>query len=112
MLIPSVHKIEQELVALQSHCTELDTANRAWELFYKDQINLLKDTLKDYVNFDDDSQGFDQIIQLVVEQFQEEERIKQNIQLGKYITYIFKLCSKNIYTNTGIILASSENINV
>ncbi|CAF3904832.1 unnamed protein product, partial [Rotaria sp. Silwood1] len=72
--------IEQELMVLQNQCTELDAANRAWQLFFDNQINLLKDRLKDYIHFDN-NENFDQIIQLIVIKFQQQKQFNENISL-------------------------------
>ncbi|CAF1445487.1 unnamed protein product, partial [Rotaria sordida] len=74
------NKIEDELTILQNQCTELDAANRAWQLFYDNQIDLLKDKLKDYINFNH-NENFDQIIQLIVVQFEQQKQFNENISL-------------------------------
>ena len=58
-------------MSLQNQCAQLDTANRAWQTFYDQQINSLKETFKNHVQLSDDP-NFEQIIQSVV------------AQLGKY----------------------------
>ncbi|CAF4949422.1 unnamed protein product, partial [Rotaria sp. Silwood1] len=72
--------IEQELMVLQNQCTELDAANRAWQLFFDNQTNLLKDSLKDYIHFDN-NENFDQISQLIIIKFQQQKQFNENISL-------------------------------
>ncbi|CAF2189339.1 unnamed protein product, partial [Rotaria magnacalcarata] len=75
-----VNQFVQELNALQNQCTQLDIANRAWQLFYDNQIALLKDKFNDYINIDN-NQSFDQIIQLIATQFEQQKQFNENIQL-------------------------------
>lgn len=62
-------KFQQDLVDLQNQCTQLDTANRAWQIFYGNQINLLKDKFKDFIQFDDNL-NFEDIIQLIASELE------------------------------------------
>ncbi len=56
---------DRDLALLQSQCTQLDNANRAWQTFYDNQIDLLKTKFEDYIQFDDNI-SFEQIIELIV----------------------------------------------
>ncbi len=56
---------DRDLALLQSQCTQLDNANRAWQTFYDNQIDLLKTKFQDYIQFDDNL-NFEQIIELIV----------------------------------------------
>ncbi|CAF3326714.1 unnamed protein product, partial [Rotaria socialis] len=76
-----VNQLAQELNALQNHCTQLDIANRTWQLFYDNQIDLLKEKFNIYINIDN-NQSFDQIIQLIAMQFEQQKQFNENIQLG------------------------------
>lgn len=67
-------------MTLQAQCTELDAANQAWQLFCDNQVNLLKDKLKDYMNLD--NQSFDQIVELIVAQFEQQKQLVERISLG------------------------------
>jgi hypothetical protein len=60
----------------------LNNANRAWQLFYDNQIDLLKNQLKDFIHFDHEL-SFDQIIQLIITRFEQQNKSNENIQLGK-----------------------------
>ncbi|CAF3364647.1 unnamed protein product, partial [Rotaria sp. Silwood2] len=74
------NKIEQELIDLQNHCTKLDAANHTLQLSLDNQINLLKNKLKDYIKFDN-HENFDRIVQLIVLQFQEQKQFNENTLL-------------------------------
>ncbi len=56
---------DRDLALLQSQCTQLDSANRAWQTFYDNQIDLLKTKFREYIQFDDNL-NFEQIIELIV----------------------------------------------
>ncbi|CAF3671069.1 unnamed protein product [Adineta steineri] len=73
-------KLKQDFLLLQNQCTQLDTANRAWQLFYSEQINVIKNKLKDYMNFDSDA-TFDQIIQLITEELQKQNRLNDSQEI-------------------------------
>ncbi len=55
---------EANLVLLQNQYAQLENANRAWQTFYDNQIDLLKNKFQDYIQFDDNP-DFEQIIQLI-----------------------------------------------
>lgn len=65
----SIDLDQENYLFLQSQCTQLDTANRAWQQFYDNQLNLIRDQLKDYVEFDPKS-DFTQMIQTIASQLQ------------------------------------------
>lgn len=66
---------------MQSQCEQLDTANRAWQQFYDNQLNLIRDPLKDYVEFDPKS-DFTQMIQTIAAQLQtNHQRSGENLSL-------------------------------
>lgn len=62
--------IKQDYIYLQNQCTQLDNANKAWQIFYQNQIDLIKNQFKDYFNLND-IYDFNQIIQIILKQFQE-----------------------------------------
>ncbi len=63
---------EQNLALLQNQYTQLDNANRAWQIFYDNQIDLLKTKFQDYIQLDDNP-NFEQIIQLIVTKLGKQE---------------------------------------
>jgi len=63
-------QIKQDYILLQNQCTQLDQANRAWQLFYENQIDLIRNQFKDYLDFDKNL-DFNQIIQIIVSEFHE-----------------------------------------
>ncbi|UJR33572.1 hypothetical protein I4U23_021010 [Adineta vaga] len=72
-------KMKEDLVLLQNQCGELDSANRAWQLFYNQQIDVVKNKLKDYISFNDNS-TFDEIIQIIVDEFEQISQFTDNSQ--------------------------------
>jgi len=70
-------QIKQNYILLQNQCTQLDNANRAWQQFYDNQMEMIKNQFKDYLDFDKNL-NFDQIIQMIASEFQ-----KQNSPSGK-----------------------------
>ena len=76
------NKLKQDYILLKTQCTELDNANRAWQQFYQNQIDLLKNQLKDYLDFDQNL-NFDQIIQIIAVELEQKKQLKGNIPLGK-----------------------------
>ena len=59
---------------MQSQCEQLDTANQAWQQFYDNQLNLIRDQLKDHVEFDPKS-DFTQMIQTIASQLETNHQI-------------------------------------
>ena len=57
-------EVEQDLTLLQGQCTQLESANQAWQTFYEDQIDLLKEKFQNHIQFDENP-DFEQIIQLI-----------------------------------------------
>lgn len=58
---------QENFLFLQNQCAQLDNANRAWQQFYDNQLDFLREQLKDHIHFEEDS-DFNQIIQNVVAQ--------------------------------------------
>ena len=54
----------EEIILLQTQCTQLDTANQAWQQFYDNQLNFLRNQFKDYLDLEKDT-NFDQIIRKI-----------------------------------------------
>ena len=48
-------EVEQDLTLLQGQCTQLESANQAWQTFYEDQIDLLKEKFQNHIQFDEKS---------------------------------------------------------
>jgi len=67
---------------LQNQCTQLDIANRAWQLFYDNQMDLLTNKFKDYFNFDNND-NFDQIIEMIATEFYQQNQLKNKIPSGR-----------------------------
>ncbi|CAF4691400.1 unnamed protein product, partial [Rotaria sp. Silwood2] len=75
-------QLTQDYILLENQYTQLDNANRAWQQFYDNQIDLLKNKFKDYLVFDENL-NFDQIIQIIATKFDEQKHLKTNISSGK-----------------------------
>ncbi|CAF3430630.1 unnamed protein product, partial [Rotaria sp. Silwood2] len=71
-------QLTQDYILLENQYTQLDNANRAWQQFYDNQIDLLKNKFKDYLVFDENL-NFDQIIQIIATKFDEQKHLKTNI---------------------------------
>lgn len=74
--------MKEDLVVLQNQCTELDNANRAWQSFYDQQIEIVKNKLQEYISFTDNS-TFDEMIQLIVDEFEQITQLTDNSHSGK-----------------------------
>ncbi|CAF1066100.1 unnamed protein product [Adineta ricciae] len=72
-------KMKEDLVVLQNQCTELDNANRAWQSFYDQQIEIVKNKLQEYISFTENS-TFDEMIQLIVDEFEQMTQLTDNSQ--------------------------------
>ena len=70
-----------DYTALQNQCTQLDAANRAWQLFYDNQMDLLRNKFQDSFNFDQ-NENFEQIIEIIVEKLDQERQKKDSAQTG------------------------------
>lgn len=49
-------------------------------------MDLLKDKFKDYINIDNSS-SFEEIIQSIVVQLEQQKQLNENVPLGKYHTF-------------------------
>ncbi|UJR13672.1 hypothetical protein I4U23_000684, partial [Adineta vaga] len=67
-----------DYVTLQKQCTELDIANRAWQLFHDNQMELLKNKFEDYFNFDQ-NENFEQIIEIVADKLDQQKQLNHSI---------------------------------
>lgn len=74
-------QLRQDYILLQNQCTQLDIANRTWQLFYDNQMNLLKNKFKDYFEFDNND-TFDQMIDMIATEFEQQNQLKDNIPSG------------------------------
>ena len=68
-------QVQENFLFLQNQCAQLDDANRAWQQFYDNQLDFLREQLKDYIHFEADS-TFNQIIQTIVVQLQKTHPIE------------------------------------
>jgi hypothetical protein len=75
-------QLKQDYILLQNQCTQLDNANQAWQQFYANQMDLLKNKFKDYLDFGDDS-NFDHIIQMIATELEQKYQLKENPHSGK-----------------------------
>ncbi|CAF1477950.1 unnamed protein product, partial [Rotaria sordida] len=72
------NQLKQDYILLENQYIQLDNANQAWQQFYDNQIDLLKNKFKDYFDFDKNL-NFDQIIQIIATKFDEQNYTKTNI---------------------------------
>ncbi|CAF1495089.1 unnamed protein product, partial [Rotaria sp. Silwood1] len=72
-------QLQQDYILLENQCIQLDNANRAWQQFYDNQIDLLKNKFKDHLDFHKNL-DFDQILQIIATKLDEQNnRMKINI---------------------------------
>ncbi len=74
-------QLQEENLVLQNQCTQFDNANRAWQQFYDNQLNFLKNQFKDYLDFDKDL-NFDQIIRTIATELEKQIHSSGKIQLN------------------------------
>lgn len=67
---PITDEIQQDYILLKNQYTQLDNANRSWQQFYENQIDLIKNQFKDYIDFGQNL-DFNQIIQTIATEFQQ-----------------------------------------
>ncbi|CAF3466351.1 unnamed protein product [Rotaria sp. Silwood2] len=82
-------QLTQDYILLENQYTQLDNANRAWQQFYDNQIDLLKNKFKDYLDFDENL-NFDQIIQIIATKLDEQKHLKTNIPSDDRIYRVIK----------------------
>ncbi|CAF0953552.1 unnamed protein product [Adineta ricciae] len=80
-------QLKADYTALQNQCTQLDAANRAWQLFYDNQMDLLRNKFQDSFNFDQ-NENFEQIIEIIVEKLDQERQKKDSVQSDSQINAI------------------------
>ncbi|CAF5061045.1 unnamed protein product, partial [Rotaria sp. Silwood1] len=64
-------QLQQDYILLENQCIQLDNANRAWQQFYDNQIDLLKNKFKDHLDFHKNL-DFDQILQIIATKLDEQ----------------------------------------
>ncbi|CAF0830686.1 unnamed protein product [Adineta ricciae] len=80
-------QLKADYTALQNQCTQLDAANRAWQLFYDNQMDLLRNRFQDSFNFDQ-NENFEQIIEIIAEKLDQERQKKDSVQSDSQINAI------------------------
>jgi hypothetical protein len=80
-----VRQLRTDLVSLTTQCAQLDEANRAWQQFHQNQLEIFRNKLQDWILFDDNS-NLEQIAQQVIVQLDQLANSRENqSQLGMKI---------------------------
>jgi len=69
---------------LTVQCAQLDEANRAWQQFHQNQLEIFRNKLQDWILLDENS-TLEQIAQQIVTQL---DQLANNNQLGNQICFI------------------------
>jgi chromosome segregation ATPase len=107
---PTINEHEQELqqlrqniASLTNQCTQLDEANRAWQLYQQTQLDNFTNTIHNYLPIDQTS-SLDQVAQQIVNHISNEredftqryhslEKVNNDLQSSKiYINDLICLC--------------------
>ncbi len=74
-----VQQLRTQLSDLKTECTQLAEANRAWQEYHENQLNLFRKNLEDWI-FLDENTTLEQIGQQIINQFDQLGRNKQSEQ--------------------------------
>jgi hypothetical protein len=85
-----VQQLRTELSALTAQCAQLDEANRAWQQYHQNQLELFRKNLEDWIFLDENS-TLEQIGQQIINQLDQLGRLKQNDQQSGMNTSINSL---------------------
>ncbi|CAF1419944.1 unnamed protein product, partial [Adineta steineri] len=100
-------QFQQEYILLKNQCTQLDIANRSWQLFYDNQIELLKNKFKNYFDFDQNN-NFDQIIDIIAKEF---EQLKETIP-SDYNAQMYQEKFQEKEDNGSVEIKKSHNVDI
>ena len=68
-----LQQLRQNITLLTQQCTQLDEANRAWQLYQQTQLDTFKQTMHDFIPIDD-TLSFEQAAQQITHQITKERQ--------------------------------------
>lgn len=84
-----IHQLRAELSASSAHCLQLEEANRAWQQFHQNQLDMFRSKLQHLLPMDE-SFTLDQLAQQIIDYLELLERNKENqSQFGKKLLIFF-----------------------
>jgi hypothetical protein len=81
LLIDLDDQLRADYVMLQNQCAQLDMANRAWQLFYDNQMELLRTKFQNSLLFDQND-NFEQIIETIAQKLDRQRQTEENLSSG------------------------------
>ncbi len=64
-----IHQLQTNLTLLTTQCSQLDEANRTWQQFHQNQLELFREKFQNWISLDTTNSTLEQIVQKILNQF-------------------------------------------